>query len=209
MTAAHAAWRVEVGTVVVPCPGETRAADRAWVRTFPGATIIVVLDVAGHGSRAASAAEAVANAAATWTDAAPDAWLFQLDRALRGSQGAVAAVARFDTRAGALDVASVGNVCCIWFGNRARSFENCDGLLGVVMPTVRAAQVPFEAGARLVMLSDGVRSAAQRELAGSVFQASPGVLAHDIVARHQRRHDDATCVVASVNRLLPPAVIPC
>jgi hypothetical protein len=195
------AWQVDVEAAVMPCRGESRAGDCVLVRTFRDALVVAVLDVAGHGSAAATVAEDIKRRAQTWEDAAPETWLRLLDHALKGSQGGVAAVARFDLVAGTLTLASVGNVQCTWFAQHAQRLSNSDGLLGVVMPTVRSLRVPLESGGRLVMLSDGVRSAANRILAERIFHSGTADLVRHVVDAHQRAHDDATCVIASANRL--------
>lgn len=194
-------WQIDVEAAVLPCPGETRAGDCVLVRSFRGAVVVAVLDVAGHGSSAAVVAEDVVRHTQTWDDAEPEVWLAHFNRALKGTQGGVAAVARFDTLAGTLTVASVGNIQCTWFAKHAHRFSNSDGLLGVVMPTIRAQRVPLQVGARLVIISDGVRSAAGRILAERIFHSGTAELVRTVVHKYQREHDDATCVIASANRL--------
>ena len=106
---------MKIGGCARPLPGEDVCGD-AWVSVSHGDVLLAALcDGLGHGDKAASASKLFcdfieARPLVDITDLALDIMLEAADRALRGSRGVVAAIARFDRSKDELQICGVGNI---------------------------------------------------------------------------------------------------
>ncbi len=145
----------------VPAAGETKSGDRAVVFANRSGALIAVVDALGHGREASEVADiAVAAIEANAEDELPSVLLL-CHRELRGSRGAVVALARFEA-ADTLSWIAVGNVKTLimraQFG-RTQAFATATahaGVLGMHMPPTRSGGLVLRSGDVLVMASDGV-----------------------------------------------------
>lgn len=151
-------WRAVVACSTLPCPGEVVSGDRAIVQHFADVLHVALVDVAGHGWRAAHLAEDLDLHMRQQGDLPAASWLYAAHQRLIGSSGAVATVLRLDLRRGIGEVAAVGNVRCGWFGAAAHAHEPNSGLLGVTMPRVEARPLHWQSSLLFALTTDGVRS---------------------------------------------------
>ncbi len=193
-------WTLDEGHCVSPYPGEAAAGDAVVVH-WPRSHVVhaLLLDVAGHGPAAASVAAQIREAYAAWPDGAAADRLTRCHGLLRGSPGAVGLAVRVDLAAGRIQVAAIGNVAWL-FRSSGDVRQGAPGQLGAVCPPLRELDLALGAVDTLVAATDGVRSAAWHWLAGSTGYTTAGDLAREIVRRHQRRHDDAACLVLQLRR---------
>lgn len=196
-------WTAQVGVGQLPCRGEVACGDRAIVQHFDQVLQVAVVDVAGHGRRAAQLGEALDAHLRTLGDLPVTAWLHAAHLHLCGSQGAVAAVLRLDLARGIGEIAAVGNVRCGWFGRQSKHHEPYAGLLGVAMPRVQAAPLRWSGTQLFALASDGIRSEGWTALQRDWPTLDCETLARRTTRLYQRRHDDATTVCVRVVQAPP------
>jgi negative regulator of sigma-B (phosphoserine phosphatase) len=189
---------LEWGVAAVPMAGEASNGDLHLVVDLPGGGLVAAVDALGHGPEAARTAErAVAAIASRPADPLPEI-LRRCHQALIGSRGVVASLATFDTRAGVMTWAGIGNVegVLIREGKHRPSTRsgliNLGGIVGAELPEVRAQQLPVDPGDTIVFATDGIR----REFIELIDpRRPPGEMARDLLARHAKGSDDALILV--------------
>lgn len=184
-----------------PFHGEPRSGDLALVaEPTPSVLRAVIIDIAGHGPRAASAAERLR--AAPWLATIADLMELakRLDEELRGELGAALAIADVDRARAELRCLAIGSVHARVYGVSPATIESQAGMVGEHMPTCRPRTLAIHGGDVVILASDGVRTRGLRALEPSLLLAPPERTARRIVEDHGRAHDDATCVVLTVFR---------
>lgn len=193
------AWVVTTASFVLPTRGQLVSGDRVVVRRFgQDAVVAILLDVAGHGARAAEQADCLVQLLGRLPDAAPAAWLGRLHTELKGSFGAVAAAIRMDIRTGELEALSVGDVAMFAIPSRPDMLFNAPGLLGIAMPSGQSTAQRLTEPVRLVVVSDGVKSVGLAQ-ALQMGHLSAADLAEAVVLQNARPHDDAACLVIDID----------
>lgn len=178
--------------------GQHESGDRALVFDRGAAVRAVLLDVAGHGPKAAAVAAQAAALPALAEAPDADAAVRALHEALRRTQGAAAVVADLDLAAATLTCVVVGSVLGGLVGATTSWFEPQPGLLGHALPNLREVVLPVRRGDVLVAASDGVGRRCLEALPRSAYLAPAAALAAMVVDRCGRTHDDSTCLVISV-----------
>jgi serine phosphatase RsbU (regulator of sigma subunit) len=187
--------RLAIAAASKPHPNETVPADDWSVRWDSGRCRIAVVDGAGHGPVAVEAARI---AIATFEEnpgAAPGDVLLLCHRQLRGTRGAVMAVAAIDVPANTLELAGVGNIeARLLMEGREQHPISQRGILGSNIPTIRPFKTTLVPGWLLVLHTDGVRT--RWNLAEATAEgATADALAPAILSQHARADDDACVVV--------------
>lgn len=198
--AARVDRRREVAVLGRRCAGELVSGDDATFERVGDLLVLAVADGLGHGPEALVPARRATDVVHLAPAAGPGDLLRTAHEALRGTRGAVMAVARLDEAAGSLTHAAVGNVLTSLRGDGAgRSFAGDPGQLGP--PSPRPPRVREETavlGRRdlVVMCSDGLRSRLDPSEARHLAGRHPLVIAQLLLDRFGRDHDDATLIVA-------------
>jgi anti-sigma regulatory factor (Ser/Thr protein kinase) len=191
--------RVEVGTYVRPCIGETLSGDAALMQPGSDGVFVAVIDALGHGPHAHQVASRLNKALSEWlqrTDTPrPASALSVLHEAARGTRGAVAAVAWLDVQTLEGSVAGVGNVRCRLVGSVARSIVFAEGVLGSRMRPPVSTPLALRAGDVLLLFSDGVKSRWDALEYPSLGLDPSATAAFNIVRRFGKGTDDACCAV--------------
>lgn len=185
---------------MLPCPGEIVSGDRAIIQTFGDILHVALVDVAGHGRRAAQIVEGLDQHMRQQGDLPATSWLYAAHQYLIGSSGAVGTVLRLDLSRGIGEIAGVGNVRCSWFGAAAQSHVPNAGLLGVTLPRVETRPVQWHSGVLFALMTDGVRSEGWNALHREHSKHSCDGLVVQLTKRYQRRHDDAIAVCIRLER---------
>ena len=179
-----------------------QAGDRHVVEAFEQGVLIAVIDGLGHGSKAAQAGIAAADALRQHPDKSA-AWLLEhCNRAIRGTRGAAISVVSIQTRQQQLEWAGVGNVLAI-LGHDAADDKRHEtllaqgGVVGFRMPRLRPVRLAVYPYDTLILTTDGIRSGFMEE---APLHAAPQQLADYILEHYQRGTDDALALVA---RLFP------
>lgn len=185
------------GSASVPYMGQGQfAGDRAILWRDRERWRALVLDVSGHGQSAHAIAEQVVNALPLNGTVGLIEVIASLDLLLRGSIGAAAMaveILRTGPSAWRLTAAGVGNVRLWVDGQPGAQFDGQPGLLGSHLPQqLRPFQRNLAPHDRVVIVTDGVRSDARDHIGAPIPTARN--LAHELIHRYSRRHDDATCV---------------
>jgi phosphoserine phosphatase RsbX len=173
--------------------GETRSGDTFLVRRADDITLVAVIDVLGHGVRAAD----VADQARAHLESIPltlDAGrvMQSLHQALRGTRGAAATLCLLQGTS--LSGCGVGNVELRAQGCQLPISLN-PGILGQNVRQMRVFEGELRAGNRLIWFSDGISSRLDLE---RVRHLAPRDACRTIFSNYRKSHDDATLVIADV-----------
>ena len=172
--------------------------DATFVRSDSG-VLVAVADGLGHGP---AARDAALKAIAAVHDAAhlPLADILRrCDGDLTGSRGAVMAIAQVDLDRRELTHAALGNITTrIHAADGApRPMVSMAGTLGVTRPPRRLGSdvVAFAPPQVLTVVSDGIVSRIDLTGQGPLLRMHPLAIAHHIMTRFARGHDDAMILV--------------
>lgn len=176
-----------------PARGETENGDCAVFRREQDHVLLAVIDVLGHGPRAA----AVARQAAEHLETVPlsadvEGIARSLHDALQGTRGAQGVVCIVSD--GRLHGCGVGNVEIRIQGTRIPTFLN-PGIIGQSVRRFNPFEGTLRQGDRVVCFSDGI---SQRLDLDAVRHLDARDACHAIFDRHRKDHDDATILVADV-----------
>jgi phosphoserine phosphatase RsbX len=190
---------IEWGVAARALPGQSRSGDLHIVTAFRGGMLIAALDGVGHGDEAASAASI---AGAILAEHAKEPVITLVERChegLRATRGVVMSIASFDASHGLMTWLGVGNVRGILLRHdvtRTPSEESLllrSGVVGVELPSLRAAILSVSVGDTMILATDGINSDFARQL---VRNHLPQKAADGILARHAKPTDDALVLVA-------------
>jgi hypothetical protein len=116
--------------------------------------------------------------------------------ALHRTRGAALSVTVIDQARHVTRFCGVGNVDGrVVSVDTSRQLMPQSGIVGHTMPRVQAAEVPWPAGARLVMHSDGISSRWRADHYPGLLARHPALLAGVIFRDFARDRDDATVLV--------------
>jgi anti-sigma regulatory factor (Ser/Thr protein kinase) len=187
---------VRVAAVCLPKQGEEVSGD-GWSADLHGdGGRLLVVDGLGHGPDAHRAAlRATAVLAAERGGAAETAEACH--HALRGTRGAALAVAELDRRGRRVRFAGVGNVTgAIFAADRRHNMVSINGTAGQGTLRIRAFEYAWDAGATIVMASDGLATRWSLDDYPGLASRDPALIASVLYRDHTRGRDDVTVLVA-------------
>ena len=170
-----------------------------FVRDPEGHLVLAVVDGIGHGPLAQDASSAAVATFLAHQGMSPLLILEACDAALRGTRGAVMAVARIDEESGAVEHGGAGNVTSrVEDFGRTRTLATTATTLGRRGLSRRpvaetAALAPAEA---LIVFTDGLTSRASLADHGHLLREHPIVIAEWLMTAFGRGTDDALVLVA-------------
>ena len=195
----HVPPRIESGSYVRPCDGETLSGDSALVTSAHGGVLVAVIDALGHGAEAHRLSASLSKTLSGWLTGepspSPEMALGVLHDCARGTRGAVASVAWLDMGTLEGSVAGIGNVRCRLFGTVTRSVEFGDGVLGHRMRSPRSVSLALRPADVVLLFSDGVTGRFRAGDYPSLPLDPAPAIAFNIVQRFSRGTDDASCAV--------------
>jgi anti-sigma regulatory factor (Ser/Thr protein kinase) len=186
--------RSELAILGRPYEASVSSGDQAAFVRGPDALLVAVVDGLGHGHPARAAADRAVALVRAHPELPPDELLSRCDAALRGTRGGVMAIVRIDLAAGTLVHASCGDVTTRILDviGPAMTLTGPARILGTRQGARFTAQsAPLGPRQVVVVHSDGLTS--RVELADPRQPAL--VIAHDLVVRFGRAHDDAIVAV--------------
>ncbi|MDQ3697816.1 MAG: SpoIIE family protein phosphatase [Gemmatimonadota bacterium] len=185
-----------MGAVCVPLRGEEECGDAWAVDVTPGRVAVLLVDGLGHGPEAAVAARA---AMSVFRDSAidpPEIILSTMHGALRTTRGAALSVTVIDQSRRTVRFCGVGNVDGrVVTAEVNRQMVPQNGIVGHTMPRTHADDVPWPAGGRLIMHSDGISSRWRIDHYPGLLARHPALLAGVLFRDCARPRDDATVLV--------------
>jgi hypothetical protein len=157
---------------------------------------IQVADGLGHGLHASEAARAAVGVAPSPSGGC-DRVLENMHLATRHTRGAAGAVARLRLNLDTMAFAGLGNVAGLVLSpGQRRQTVSANGTLGFQAKTFREYTYPWPFGAMLVLYTDGLTSHWAADIALSMRQHHPSLIAAALYRDFWRGRDDVTVVVA-------------
>lgn len=181
--------------------GETRCGD-SWALAIEGtAWSMLVVDGLGHGELAAIAADAAVGAFAEHPLAEPAALMEEMHKAMMGTRGGAAAIARVDTAQGSLRFTGIGNISALLVNAEAtRGLASHPGIVGAQFRHAQTFDFGDIIGKLLIMHSDGLQSRWRLADYPGLAHRHPAVIAAVLHRDFNRHRDDATVMVVALER---------
>ncbi|WP_230396619.1 SpoIIE family protein phosphatase [Streptomyces blattellae] len=198
-TSTNSRWRF--GGVNIPLGGDGESGD-AWAVAPSPRLAALVVDGLGHGPAAALAARAAITAFEQTPVTDLDRLIRHSHEAMHGTRGGVLGACLIDPERSGLTFAAVGNITGrVLTGGRRVHLLDRPGTLGthLPVPTTRLQHCPWEAGATLILVSDGIRSSWHLDGHPRLLEHHPAVIAAVLHRDHGRPTDDATVLVVRDN----------
>ena len=208
--AASACAEPTVAGLTRPLSGESLCGD-AWAARFAAAEtgghsagprgaatalLVMLCDGLGHGPLAARASEQAVAAFHRSASDDPQELVGTLHRALAGTRGGAAAVARIEPGERRVSYCGVGNISgFVVADNRRNTLLSAPGIVGHHLPRLRAFEAALPAGSSLVLHSDGLTERWDPAAMPGVFQRSSTMIAAHLLREAGVRRDDASTVV--------------
>ncbi len=191
-------YRSEVGVLGRAYPGERVSGDHAlWLWTEE-ALVVGVADGLGHGFEAREAADRAMEVLRSQPLLSPELMMERCDAGLKGTRGAALATVRLERRNGALSQACVGNVATLVCRLGQVEILPCTaGALGIAQRRARASrhETSLRPGELLVMHTDGLSTRTTVD-DPQMLRRHPLEVAHELMRRFDKNHDDALVLVA-------------
>lgn len=190
--------RLELGAATRAYHLQPENGDALVVRQWPEHALTGVIDGLGHGQFAHRAAQAARHYIEHHFDQPLESIFRGVGRACRATRGVVMALARFDLKRQTVNVATLGNIEVRLLGGAKPLYPVARrGIVGLASaPEPTLTEFRWTASSMLIMHSDGVRSAWERDAFAQPENATPAAIAHQLLQRYGRPDDDATVVVA-------------
>jgi anti-sigma regulatory factor (Ser/Thr protein kinase) len=194
--------RSEVAILGRPIEGERVSGDDALFVRRDQDLLLAVADGLGHGPPAHQAAALAMGILHTAGWLSPVELLRACQAPLEKGRGAVMAVVRIDAAAEAgpaLMQAGIGNISCQLHGIReAKRLPSTPGVVGQLGPRIRINEQhdPLPPRHVLAMFTDGLSSRLDLGADPALLREPALVIAHQLLERHGRNHDDALILVA-------------
>lgn len=189
---------LDVAAISVPHPGESCCGDNVSYAQADDVTSILVVDALGHGDGAALVAEKAVEIFDTNPFDDSQAIIGRIHSALSGTRGASLAILKIEHAEDRLKFVGVGNITSrIYTRFSSKGCVSVQGIVGTRMSSLKEFVYDWEPGAKLLMYSDGLKSAA------SLDDAQPKsalILAAELYRDFCRLTDDTTVVVVKDKR---------
>lgn len=183
------------GAISLAVEGEIECGDGWALAQDADSLTVMLVDGLGHGTFAAAAAECAQKAFAEAPAETPHTLLQRAHRALSGTRGAAAAVARVSNR-GSVSYAGVGNITGYLVGSeKSQGLVSHNGTLGLTVPRLQQFEYERSPDSCLVMHSDGISARWDLRKNDTLRQRHPAIIAAVLYRDHGRSRDDATVVV--------------
>lgn len=187
--------KFEGGGISVPMPGELLSGDKWFIASLPEGCACLLVDGLGHGFEASEAATLARKRFKENLNLPPKELLKVIHTSLRGTRGAVGAIAKIDFAKGKLTYCGLGNITGLLFFNDTKKYlTSFNGTLGYEARKFLEVEVDWNADSMLMMCSDGISSTTFREL-GEASHRSASLLAAWIYSNYGKSTDDATVLI--------------
>lgn len=188
--------RMQIGSLVIPKPGETVSGDAWCYHERVEGIIVVGIDGLGHGFGAHQAASEACRVFEAEKHRPALRLMQLLHEALRPTRGAAVSMLEVDWDAGHASSVAVGNVTAAFInGSGIKRVAADNGIVGHVMSRPRELQHPCSPDTILVLHSDGLTASWQPERYPGLMQHHPALIAGVLYRDCKRGRDDSLVVV--------------
>lgn len=189
---------MESAGLIVPKPNFDQGGDAFCLRHEADRTLIMLMDVLGHGPAAASEADKAIAAFAQTAGASLEEIEQEVSTALRGGRGAAALFVELPHAAGRLRAMGLGNVRGEIAAIEGPRFgiPSMPGIVGAAAKPPRVTEHDWSSQAVLLLSTDGLRGGDRAPEPPSLFFRDPMTIAASIYKRRRRGTDDCGVVVA-------------
>jgi len=185
-----------IAGVSVPKAGEPVCGDVWDVQYRHHGAFMLLVDGLGHGAFAADAATAARSIFRSRSFTAPADALAAIHEGIRHTRGAAGAIADVRLHGRSISVSGVGNIATAVCGNgHVKQAVSHNGTLGHEARYFKEYSYPWEAGALLVMHSDGLSSHWSLDPYPGLRLRHPALIAAVLYRDFSRHRDDVTVVV--------------
>lgn len=187
---------LEIGSIVVPYPGEVMCGDRVSWRQEAQRTVVMAADGLGHGPLAADAADEAAHIFQKHSQETPSEILSRIHDALKKTRGAAVSVAEIRPAMAALTYAGVGNIAAtVISDSQSRSLISHNGIVGHQLHRIQEFTVEWPRSAMLIMHSDGLNTRWDLSRYAGLTKRKASLIAGVLLRDYRREKDDASVVV--------------
>ncbi len=183
--------QVLIGSAQRPVGNETVCGDSFIVVPIEQGLLLCLADGLGHGPAAYAASDKACRYAQEHASKPLEALMRGIDGALRGTRGA--AVSLLTLTAQRVRFIGVGNVELRAHARVRIAPPTQPGIVGQGMRPLRVWDYALAHGDLFALLSDGISTRFDLE---ELAHLTPQAIAQEILAKHQKSHDDACCVIA-------------
>lgn len=181
--------------MTVPKAGELVSGDKWCIASDGEKTHCLLVDGLGHGIEAAEAANLAVKRFKENLSKPPKVVLEIVHKSLRGSRGAVGAIAQIDQRDGKLDFCGLGNISAIVVEETSRKhMTSLNGTLGYEARKMQEFTHLWRSDSVLLMHSDGLSSKTFEDIYTIQSQPAP-IIAAWLYQKYTKRTDDSTILV--------------
>jgi anti-sigma regulatory factor (Ser/Thr protein kinase) len=186
----------EVGGVQVPHPREHLSGD-GWAAQVSGPVArLLMVDGLGHGLHAHEAAQGAIQAFRQAPHLPPLALMQEVHGALRGTRGAVGAVAELDHTSLNLRFSGIGNIMgAVVESNGRRGLVSLNGTLGQEVRKFTEQTTRWGPQSTLILHTDGLSSSWDLSRYPGLLRRPAALIAGVLYRDFQRGRDDATILV--------------
>lgn len=190
----------QFGAFTVPKRGEQISGDKWAIERTANYLYCMVIDGLGHGVEASDAARLAKKRFLENLNAPPSEVLKTIHLSLRGSRGAVGAVARIDFERGVVDYSGLGNIAgIVSTSDQRKHMVSMNGTLGYEGRKINQLSIPWNPSSVMVMHSDGLDSKTFHSL-DDVREEPAQIIAGWLYMRHAKSIDDETILVVKQSR---------
>ncbi|KUE80763.1 hypothetical protein ATO46_15275 [Aeromonas schubertii] len=188
---------VQVAMRQTPCFGESVSGDGVVILNRERVVFIAVIDVLGHGEKAAQLAREMESFIKSCPAATVAGLMEMVHLHFQGALGAAITMLSIDLEENRFQTVGVGNVMLRKRGwGSWVSFHAQSGIVCEMIPTLLTQEGEVEPQALFIITSDGIRENIPLEEDPSLFLRSPSDIAGYMMEHFAKHHDDATVVVA-------------
>lgn len=179
----------------VPKPGELLSGDKWSILEFENTTNCLLIDGLGHGYEACEAATLAVKRFKELAGKPPAVVLKGIHQSLKGSRGAVGALAQIDHEHAKVHFCGLGNISAIIEReNDHKHLTSLNGTLGYEARKFMEFTEKWTGASTLVMHSDGLSSKTFEDLY-AICKESPSIAAARLYQKYSKGNDDSTILI--------------
>lgn len=189
---------VETAGLIVPKPNLDEGGDAFAVRVEGALTLLMLMDVLGHGPAAATEARKGVAAFREAKGANLEESDLAVKHALAGTRGAAALIVEVPSGPGTLRAIGLGNVRgeITVPGGASHGIPSSPGIVGASTKEARSTEHDWPEDAVLVLTTDGLKSSGLQPEPAALFFRRPATIAATLYKRRRRGTDDSGVLVA-------------